>query len=127
MNSNMLNVLVGLLLPAIFIGLGGTGGGATLVAAWYIGLTVFSLAMAYLGRGLGRGQGFAIVAGYLAFLVVAVSSVRRRSGSGPAKMPLKPGRRQSVRQRGDTHSGQECGVTGAPSTRSDRTERQRRA
>ncbi len=73
MNSNMLNVLVGLLLPAIFLGLGGTGGGAALVAAWYMGLTVVSLAMAYLGRGLGRSQGFAIVAGYLAFLVVAVS------------------------------------------------------
>ncbi len=74
MNSNMLNVLVGLLLPGIFIGLGGTGGGATLVAAWYIGLTVFSLALAYLGRGLGRRQGYAIVAGYLAFVVVAVSA-----------------------------------------------------
>ena len=74
MNSNMLNVLVGLLLPAIFIGLGGTGAGATLVAAWYIGLTVFSLAMAYFGRGLGRGEGLAIVAGYLVFVVVAVSS-----------------------------------------------------
>ena len=46
---------------------------ATLVAAWYVCLTVFSLALAYLGRGLGRRQGYAIVAGYLAFVVVAVS------------------------------------------------------
>ena len=73
MNSNMLNVLVGLFLPGTFIGLGTTGGGATLVAAWYGCLTVFSLAMAYLGRGLGRRQGLVIVAGYLAFVVVAVA------------------------------------------------------
>ena len=39
-------------------------------------------------------------------------------------MPLKPGRRQRVRQRDDTDSGQESGVTGAPSTGGDRTERQ---
>jgi hypothetical protein len=30
--------------------------------------------MAYFGRGLGRGEGLAIVAGYLVFVVVAVSS-----------------------------------------------------
>ena len=72
MNSNMLNVLVGLFLPGAFVGLGTTGG-AALVAAWYLSLTVISLAMAYLGRGLGRRQGLVIVAGYLAFVVVAVT------------------------------------------------------
>ena len=124
MNSNMLNVLVGLLLPAIFIGLGGTGGGATLVAGWYMGLTVFSLAMAYLGRGLGRGQGFAIVAGYLSLPGRGCQQVRRLSKSRPAKMALKPGRGECVRQRSDTDSGQESGVPGVPRTGIDRTERQ---
>ncbi|MGD0811723.1 MAG: hypothetical protein ABSA91_18745 [Acidimicrobiales bacterium] len=72
MNSNMLNVLIGLFLPGLFIGLSGTGG-ATLVAGWYIGLTVLSLAMAYQKHGLGRREGFVIAGGYLAFVVVAVS------------------------------------------------------
>jgi cation:H+ antiporter len=73
MNSNMLNVLIGLFLPGLFLGLSGTGGGATLVAGWYICLTVLSLALAYLGRGLGKREGFVIVGGYLAFVVVAVT------------------------------------------------------
>ena len=91
MNSNMLNVLVGLLLPGIFIGLGGTGGGATLVAAWYVCLTVFSLALAYLGRGLGRRQGYAIVAGYLAFVVAAVSGkAALRIGAGEETAQARP-------------------------------------
>ncbi len=68
----MLNVLVGLFLPGAFVGLGTTGG-AALVAASYLSLTVISLAMAYLGRGLGQHQGLVIVAGYLAFVVVAVT------------------------------------------------------
>jgi len=73
MNSNMLNVLIGLFLPGIFIGLSRTGGAATLVAAWYLCLTVVSLTMAYLGRGLGRREGLVIVVAYLAFVVVAIS------------------------------------------------------
>jgi cation:H+ antiporter len=71
MNSNMLNVLGGLLLPGAFIGLGRPTGSDRLVAGWYAGLTVVSLAIAYRGRGLSRRPGVVIVVGYLAFLVVA--------------------------------------------------------
>jgi cation:H+ antiporter len=73
MNSNMLNVLVGLLLPAIFVGLAHTSGSGTLVAAWYGCLTVVCLTMAFASRGLSRRQGLVIVAGYLAFVVVAAT------------------------------------------------------
>ena len=73
MNSNMLNVLIGLFLPGIFVGLDGTAGYGPLVAAWYAGLTVLSLAMAFVGRGLRRREGLVIVAGYVAFVVVATS------------------------------------------------------
>src|SRR5205085_2586294 len=53
MNSNALNVTVGLLLPATVVGLSASSGQTTLVAAWYLGLTVLALVSAYLGRGLG--------------------------------------------------------------------------
>ena len=74
MNSNMLNVLVGLFLPAIFLGLGGATSQATLVAGWYACLTVISLLLAFAGRGLDRPTGLVIVAGYVAFVIVAIAS-----------------------------------------------------
>jgi cation:H+ antiporter len=73
MNSNMLNVVVGLLLPAVFIGLGGSSGGGALAAWFYVGMTAVSLTMAFAGRGLSRAGGWAIVCGYVAFLVVATT------------------------------------------------------
>jgi cation:H+ antiporter len=74
MNSNMLNVLVGLFLPSVFIGLARPSGEGTLVAVWYAGLTLASLAIAFAGRGLRRSTGLAIVVGYVGFAVVAVIS-----------------------------------------------------
>jgi len=49
MNSNMLNIAIGLLLPGIFLGLGGPSGDGILVAAWYGCLTVLSLALSFAG------------------------------------------------------------------------------
>jgi cation:H+ antiporter len=46
LNSNALNVTAGLLLPGILVGLGAPSGQATLVAAWYLGLTAVTLACA---------------------------------------------------------------------------------
>lgn len=73
MNSNALNVLVGLLMPAAFIGLGRASGSKVLVAGWYGGMTVLGLGLAYAGRGLGRRAGLALVAAYVAFVAVAVT------------------------------------------------------
>jgi cation:H+ antiporter len=52
LNSNALNVTIGLLLPGILVGLGAPSGQATLVAAWYLGLTAVTVTCAYAGRGL---------------------------------------------------------------------------
>ena len=71
-NSNMLNVVVGMLLPALFLGLASTSRGSTLVVWFYLGLTVLSFALALAGRGLSRWAGLVIVTGYLAFLAAAV-------------------------------------------------------
>jgi cation:H+ antiporter len=69
LNSNALNVALGLLLPAAFIGLAKPSGEDTLVAAWYVGLTIVTLTLAYTGRGLRRWAGWVIIVGYGAFAV----------------------------------------------------------
>jgi cation:H+ antiporter len=73
MNSNMINVLVGLLLPGIFFGLAPSTESGILVGAWYACLTAVCLTMAFVGRGLSRRQGLIVVAGYAAFVVVAAT------------------------------------------------------
>ena len=83
LNSNAINVLAGLLIPASLAGLGPRSGQSTLVAAWYAGLTVLSLALAYRGRGLGRMSGVIIIAGYLVFVAALVISVAQ-GGVRPA-------------------------------------------
>jgi len=75
LNSNAINVVAGLLIPACVAGLGPPSGQGTLVAAWYAGLTVLSLALAYRGRGLGRGDGAVIIAAYLAFVAALLIAV----------------------------------------------------
>jgi cation:H+ antiporter len=74
MNSNALNVAVGLLLPATVVGLGPASGETTLVAAWYLGLTAFALVGAYISRGLRRGQGALIIAAYVTFAGMVVAT-----------------------------------------------------
>jgi cation:H+ antiporter len=85
LNSNALNVAAGFLLPATLLGLGTRGGPDVLVAAWYAGLTVAALLLAYRGHGLSRAPGAVIIAGYLVFvaaLLVAVEQGRVTVGSG---------------------------------------------
>ncbi|MGH3199566.1 MAG: sodium:calcium antiporter [Streptosporangiaceae bacterium] len=83
LNSNAINVLAGLLIPATLAGLGPRSGPGTLVAAWYAGLTVLALAFAYRGHGLGRMPGAVIIAGYLAFVTALLVSVAQ-GGVRPA-------------------------------------------
>jgi hypothetical protein len=75
LNSNAINVTAGLLIPAALTGLGPRSGQDVLVAAWYAGLTVLALALAYRGRGLGRMPGAVIIGGYLAFTVALAGTV----------------------------------------------------
>jgi cation:H+ antiporter len=89
LNSNAINILAGLLVPASITGLGPPAGPDLLVAAWYAGLTMLALAFAYHGRGLGRLPGAVIIAGYLAFVTalavtVAQGAVRPATAVAPA-------------------------------------------
>lgn len=65
---------VGLLIPAVVIGLAKPSGSGVLVASWYFGLTVLTLILAYVGRGLGRTSGSVIVAAYVAFVVALLAT-----------------------------------------------------
>jgi cation:H+ antiporter len=67
LNSNNLNVMAGLLLPAAVIGLGRPSGQAVLITVWYLVLTVAVLGVAFADRGLGRAVGVAVSAGYVVF------------------------------------------------------------
>jgi cation:H+ antiporter len=72
LNSNTLNAAVGLLLPAAFVGLGQVSTTVTAAAAWWAGLTVLALALAYAARGLGRRAGALIVVAYAGFAALVV-------------------------------------------------------
>jgi len=69
-NSNNINVVVGLLVPAAILGLGTVTSAAVLTAWWYLGLTLAVLGWAFLRRGLTRVDGVAIGVAYAVFIVL---------------------------------------------------------
>jgi cation:H+ antiporter len=74
LNSNSINVIAGLLIPGLFVGLARSSVPGSVTAWWYVGLTLVTLVFAFLSRGLRRWQGGVLVLGYLAFVVVLVSA-----------------------------------------------------
>jgi cation:H+ antiporter len=73
LNSNNANILVGLCVPAVILGLGSVSGIATFAALWMVGMTVVAVGLGF-GGGLTRREGGAIVALYVAFAVVVASA-----------------------------------------------------
>ena len=84
LNSNTLNVALGLVLPAAVIGLGQPTGQATLITAWYVGLTAVTLAFAYRDRGIRRDTGILIIAAYVVFTGCVLITAHGRSWSAAA-------------------------------------------
>jgi cation:H+ antiporter len=72
-NSNVFNVVVGLLLPSAIFGIASEAGSGLLVAFSYATLTCVALALAFRGHGLTRGTGSIIIAGYCVFVVAMVA------------------------------------------------------
>ncbi len=96
LNSNAINVVAGLLIPASLTGLGPRSGQGILVAGWYAGLTVLAVALAWRGSGLRRVPGAAIIGGYLAFvaalaITVAQGQVRPSAAVVPAAITAAGG------------------------------------
>lgn len=80
LNSNTLNVALGLLLPATVIGLGAPAGQTTLITAWYVGLTAAVLVIAHRDRGIGRQAGIMIIASYVIFVGSVLAAVHAQDG-----------------------------------------------
>jgi len=75
-NSNTLNVLAGLLIPAVIIATPSLGG-ALRIAVWYGVLTVATIVLALAGRGINRRSGALIIASYLVFAVTVIAKAIR--------------------------------------------------
>jgi cation:H+ antiporter len=73
LNSNNANILVGLCVPAVILGIGSASGVETFAALWMVGMTVASVALGF-GGGLTRREGGVIVALYVAFAVVVATT-----------------------------------------------------
>jgi cation:H+ antiporter len=70
-NSNTLNVLAGLFIPAVIIASPGLGG-ALRTAIWYGVLTAATIVLALAGRGINRRSGTLIIAAYLVFAITVI-------------------------------------------------------
>jgi cation:H+ antiporter len=70
LNSNSINVGLGLLLPSVFLGIGRASTASIVIAAWYAILTLIVLAWAFRRQGLTRIPGVLIIGCYGAFLGV---------------------------------------------------------
>jgi cation:H+ antiporter len=73
LNSNNANILVGLCVPAVILGLGAASGVEIFAAWWMVGLTVVAVALGF-GKGLTRREGVVIVALYAVFVVVVAAA-----------------------------------------------------
>lgn len=73
MNSNTINILAGVGLPALIFG---AGAGGDFELAWLLGLTALALALLAHPRGLTRPGGVAIIALYILFVALRVSQPR---------------------------------------------------
>ena len=73
LNSNNANILVGLCLPAVILGIGSASGIVIFAAWWMVGMTAVAVALGF-GGGLTRREGAAIIALYVAFAAVLATS-----------------------------------------------------
>lgn len=74
MNSNTLNVVGGLVLPAAAgsLAFGTSGPAGTFAGAFYVGITLLALAVAYRSGGIGRWGAASLFGAYGAFVAVLV-------------------------------------------------------
>ncbi len=71
-NSNTLNLLAGISLPAVLIGGLASAPGAMADIAWLTALTLVAIGLGYWGRGLYRWSGLVLIIGYLIFVVATL-------------------------------------------------------
>ncbi len=74
LNSNTLNVVVGIVLPALVLGASRSGDRVRNDVFWLLGLTILALVLALRRHGLGRPAGIVLLVGYGAFVAVRVTA-----------------------------------------------------
>jgi cation:H+ antiporter len=72
-NSNSLNVIAGIAIPALVLSLGPAGGLVRFSMWWLLGMTLVAVVFAYAGRGVRRTEGAVVIALYVAFAVVVAT------------------------------------------------------
>ena len=73
-NSNALNITAGFLIPAAIFGIGSPSSHVTLVAAWYVAMSLLLVVASFARSGINRLVGATIVASYVAFLVAVLAT-----------------------------------------------------
>lgn len=73
LNSNTLNILLGICLPSVFYGIGIISGKVVFSLYWLLGMTAFTLILGYCRKGLFRLEGAVIVGLYVVFLSILIS------------------------------------------------------
>jgi cation:H+ antiporter len=74
LNSNNANILVGLCIPALVLGIDPPSGLARFAAGAMVAMTVLACGFAYQGGGLTRREGGLIIALYVAFAVIVATA-----------------------------------------------------
>ena len=72
LNSNNFNIAIGLLVPAAIVGLGPRSGQTVFLAAWCLGLTVVTMAVAHRAGRVGRPTGVLVIAAYAGFMAAVI-------------------------------------------------------
>jgi cation:H+ antiporter len=73
LNSNSLNILAGVCLPAVVLGLGAPSALSIMAASWLLGMTVLAVALACFRGGLLRWEGASLIAFYVGFAIVILN------------------------------------------------------
>lgn len=71
-NSNTLNLVAGVAIPAVFIGGLTAAPGAALDIAWLLGMTLLAMLLGWLQNGISRISGVLLIIAYAAFVVFAL-------------------------------------------------------
>jgi cation:H+ antiporter len=74
LNSNALNILAGLLIPTVFLGIGAPSSETTFVAGAALAMTALALGLSYANSGLRRAAGLTLIAAYAAFVGVLLAT-----------------------------------------------------
>jgi cation:H+ antiporter len=74
LNSNNANIVIGLCMPALILGIGSASGLTRFSAAAMVAMTVVATVLAYGGGGLTRREGATIIALYAVFVVIVCTA-----------------------------------------------------